>query len=396
MDIDSFENIINKTKERLNIPISGSWNEKVKKVVVLLSASRSGSSLVKTVLSQNNNVAYSSGEEEPWLLLTKNSFPFIDSLLAKTRNKQKLLDYFHHDFGINSDVIDKERFAQRWRNRLLLQFPKITDKELQKIPRLIDNIFVSSVYNKNSIRQFLQKFSGVNLGYYDLFGSKKTYYKEDVIIEQPPYVIPAYTKPLLEKDYETKYFLFKSPQDSYRLGIWEALFPKAKIFYIHLTRGFAQTINSLMDGWSYPAGFHAYDVSLRNKKLDIDGYHDSKWWKFDLPPNWMEYTNSSLEEVCLNQWHQANDYILKFDKDLLSVKFEDFISNPNQVLRNITDYIGMPPLKRVNLPLIMITKRPKRYRWHKRKSLLLEISETKKVKEMMGRLGYGMDPKEWV
>ncbi len=395
MEITSLEKILDNTVKRLYIPPSGSWNERVRNVIVLLGASRSGSSLLKKVLSQHKKIAYMSGEEEPWFLLTRNTYPWNGPIINKIRNKQKLLDYLHHDLGVNSNKIDKEQFAQRWRNRLLVQYPKITDTDLQKIPNLIKE-FLNNEYNKEPIRNFLDKFSGVELGYYDLFRSENTLFEGEVVIEQPPYIIPAYTRPLSKKDCETKYFLFKSPQNSYRLDIWENLFPNANIFYIHLTRGFAQTVNGLMDGWQYPDGFHSYDIGLQGKELNISGYPDNRWWKFDLPPNWTEFTGSSLGEVCLNQWLQANDYILGLKSNKLHVKFEDFLSNPNEEVEKACKYIGISPVRVGNLPHIMITKDPKPYRWHKRGDYLLSMAGNELVQEMMGRLGYTMNPKEWI
>ena len=69
----------NKVAERINAQDSGNWNEKVKKVSVVLTASRTGSSLMKTVLSMSNDVAYLSGEEEPYYIITENANALIKS-----------------------------------------------------------------------------------------------------------------------------------------------------------------------------------------------------------------------------------------------------------------------------------------------------------------------------
>lgn len=386
---------INKINQRTKIIPSGSWNEKVKNVILLLGASRAGSTLIKEALIKSDKIAYLSGEEESWFLLTKNTFPFTTPTINEIRNKQKLLDYLHHDFGINSDEIDKKHFSEKWRNRLLIQFPEISEENLKQIPFLIGKIFRAKKYNKSSIKQFLRNFDCTKLGYYDLFREENIPYEEMTIIEQPPYIVPLYTRPLSEKDYKTKFFLFKCPQSSYRINIWKEIFPNAKIIYIHLTRGFAQSINGLIDGWMYKSGFHSYDISQKNMKLNINGYSSKKWWKFDLPPNWKELVNSRLEEVCLNQWYQANKYILKLDEEILKVKFEDFLLDPNKILEKITGYIGIPNVKIKRLPYVMVTKFPTAYRWHKRKNLILTLAQDKKVIKLMKELNYSMNQKEW-
>ena len=181
----------------------------------------------------------------------------------------------------------------------------------------------------------------------------------------------------------------------YRIGTWESLFPNAEIKYIHLTRGFAQTINGLMDGWQHPPGFHSYDMETAGCKLHIKGYKNSKWWKFDLPPNWKQTINLPLEQVCLNQWLQANRHILREAKQPLTIKFEDFLENPDKQLRKVSTYLGIKKISSAHLPKVMTTVNPKAYRWHKRKSLLLKLSRDNKVKFMMNKLNYSMNPKTW-
>jgi hypothetical protein len=156
-----------------------------------------------------------------------------------------------------------------------------------------------------------------------------------------------------------------------------------------------------MDGWLSDTGFFAHDVSLSKETLNIDGYSNIKtygdrWWKFDLPPNWKEYKDSPLYEVCLNQWHSAHTHILNSGKQCLQVKFEDFLTNPNETAKIITDYIGINTIKLDNIPVVMATEKPEQFRWLKRRSLIQELSERKEVKELMTALNYKMEPELWV
>ena len=297
---------------------------------------------------------------------------------------------------VKSSKIDLERLIHQWQRRILIQFPGISPAQCDRIPGLVDGLFRGDIKYAEQTKTFLKNILSKKAGYYDLFHDQSIPFNEEVIIEQPPFIIPSQTRALRDSDYADKVFLFKSPQSSYRIGVWEKLFPDADIKYIHLTRGFAQTVNSLMDGWQYPAGFFSYDMGLKGTRQNIEGYDDTRWWNFDIPPNWQQTINLPLEQVCLNQWVQANDYILERNRQRLTIKFEDFLENPDEVLRKIATYVGIPPPFIDGLPHIMTTNKPESYRWHKRKNLLLKMINDFRVEEMMDRLGYSMNPQKWI
>ena len=83
-------------------------------------------------------------------------------------------------------------------------------------------------------------------------------------------------------------------------------------------------------------------------------------------------------------------------KQCLQVKFEDFLTNPNETAKTITDYLGINPIKLDNIPVVMATEKPEQFRWLKRRSLIQELSERKEVKELMSALNYKMEPELWV
>ena len=177
------------------------------------------------------------------------------------------------------------------------------------------------------------------------------------------------------------------------------IFPNAKIKYIHLTRGYAQTTNGLMDGWLSPTSFFAHNLG---SMLNISGYSDhvefgTKWWKFDFPPNWHEFINADLINVCANQWFSAHKAILDSNVSYLRVQFEEFIRAPSQTIKIILEYLGLNDMEIPStLPLVMVTEKPKSYRWRKREREILALGERKDIQDMMNRLGYAMDPSTWV
>lgn len=401
-----FEDAISKVNSKLFnsgfIKPTGNLNEKVKRVVVILTASRSGSTLMKSILSKSNNIAYLSGEEEPYYILTKNAFPWYKSdAFTIPEDKQKLLDLMFSDMGINIPFIDVRRTAYDWQKRLLYQFPEMQDNIHDLIEETVYNCYGNSDNYEESTRKFITEFIPGKKGYYDLFSKERQPFVEDFKIEEPPFIVPSKKRSFTENDVENFPLLFKTPQDCYRIGLFENLFPNAEIKYIHLSRGFAQTINGLIDGWHSSTGFFAHNMLTHGIELDIDGYsntHDfgKTWWKFDLPKNWYMYKDKPLEQVCLNQWYSAHEAILESNVKTMRVKFEEFLISPQEVANDICDYIGIPPVEIGVLPVTMSTEDPGLYRWKKREELFMLLAEDPMVRDMMHRLGYSMNSDKWI
>lgn len=409
------ENAIDQVNTLRKISDSGTLNEKVKKVAVILCGSRNGSSLLKAVVSGSQDLAYLAGEEEPYFILSKNGFPYNSNsdAIKQIDNKQHLLNCIFDELGINDIEPSLSQMKNDWHNRLLLQCPLLAQEELNDAPDLFSDT-LWDYFHKNKMKInwkevnqiFLKKlYKGKQaFGYYDVVKENTPYISDDTYqmkIEEPPYVIPGFKSRLTEDDLETKTLFFKTPQDCYRIGMFEELFPNAEIKYVHLSRGFAQTVNGLMDGWLSETGFFAHNMDIVGERLNISGYSDKvnggdRWWNFDLPENWMDYKNSSLEEVCLNQWHSAHRAILDSGVDTLRIKFEDFLEGGQETLDTLTDYLGISPIKAKKLPIIMATETPSDYRWYKRKEMIMKLADKPKVKKLMTELGYSMDPITWI
>lgn len=408
------EATINRINSRRFVNNTGNLNEKVKNVAVILCGSRNGSSLLKTILSKSQDVAYLSGEEEPFYILSRNGFPFTSNSdsFNTIENKQFLLDNILDEIGVNTKEMDLDQIIHNWQNRILLQTPY---KALNGLVDQIEGIWKSfesstlteAEYSYKELNQIFLKniFKGhQDFGFYDVIPENTQFLIEGVNrpkIEEPPFVIPELRRPITEQDCEDKVFIFKTPQDCYRIGIFEELFPNANIKYVHLSRGFAQSVNGLMDGWLSETGFFAHNMNIIGERLNIEGYTDKVkggdiWWNFDLPSNWMEYKNKPLHEVCLNQWYSAHKTILDSGVNALRVKFEDFAIEPQKTLDSITDFLGINRVITEKLPLIMVTETPSDYRWYKREEVILELAKKPEVIQLMSDLGYSMDPKTWI
>jgi len=392
-------------------PAPEDWNKNVKRVCVILTSSRGGSSLLKEVLSRNDQIVSLPGEEEPYYIMTRNVFPFgseSDGIL-KLKGKKTILDMMYNDLGVPVRSMNLAKIARDWNRRLIMQFPEI---RFNHIDELVENCYGTSDSYEEGTELFLKALLGVKSGYYDVM--KRNYdFIEEFKIEEPPFVVPGNKRPMTTDDLKSKVLLFKTPQNYCRPGIFEDMFPNAEIKYIHLTRGWAQSVNGLMDGWLSDTGFFSYNVDVIDEELTISGYSDvkkfgRKWWNFDLFPGWQQFTDTRLIDVCTRQWYSAHDWILNNYTPGLTVKFENFLSDKQGVLNQICSYIGIDPWFIDDLPDVMVTSKPKPYRWHKRKDELLDFITGANFRgrtntgthymttTMMRKLGYSTDPETWI
>lgn len=390
----------------------------VRRVVVILSGSRGGSSLFKEALARHERIASLDGELDPLLALTGNGFnrnSYSDGL-EWVANAEELTDCILDEISFTSvDLLDTGQLLRKWRNRLLLQFPShfLRPGADGRLERALETAL--SRFDRGDRRSEAELQALVlgavfadepwRIGYYDGQGSAGAglHFDEPLKIEEPPFVVPALRRrPFGLADVRDSVLLFKSPSDAYRIGMYEQLFPNAELSYIHLTRGFAQSVNGLMDGWLYPLGFFSHDLGKIGCELAIRGYSDRvpfgrRWWKFDLPRNWRQFTDATLQAVCLNQWYSVHEAILHSGVRTLRVAFEDFMAEPAAVLRRVTDHLGLPAMPLPDaLPVRMATEPPGPRRWHKRAPMLLDLGRRPEVREMMLRLGYTMEPDTWM
>lgn len=403
-------------KQIRNVPHT-ELNLSVRRVVVILTSPRSGSSVVKETLAAHPDFASLDGEIEPFLCLTKNGFGYASGsdAIHKISHQAELVDNIIDDLTLPSEQLPSMDYIKtRWIKRLLLQYSALFSQEpaFAKLNRSLDAVLADKsflrVRDERVLRTAILSRVFVDepwrISYFDghLNANANHCFNEPMKIEEPPFVTPRiYRRPFSREDARNKILLFKTPPDAYRIGMYEHLFPNADVKYIHLTRGYAQTVNGLMDGWLSPTGFFSHDLRELGIPLRIKGYSDSvpfgsRWWKFDMPPNWREYTKASLEEVCLNQWTSSHEAVLASRLPVLRVSFEAFIDNPSAVTEKITRHFDLPPLKLGStLPVTMATAAPEAKRWKKREDQLLAIGKRKKVREMMESLEYEMNPEKW-
>jgi hypothetical protein len=232
------------------------------------------------------------------------------------------------------------------------------------------------------------------------------------IVEEPPFVPPTLRRPCSRSELSNRPLVLKGPSDGYRVPFWSSLFQGVRLRVIHLTRNPAAAINGLYDGWRFD-GFHSH--RLPGDPLRIAGYSHlpggRSWWKFDLPPSWESVAQEPLERVCGFQWLTAHGMILE------AVSAHGLTSDPDRYLRlpyealnvpgpgrrrtlqRVLDWLGLarPPAGAAfwhDPPLVMATKPPSSGRWRERAALLRPVLDQPQVRRLAAELGYE-DESEW-
>lgn len=394
-----------------------SWRSRVRRVAVVLTSSRSGSSVFKACLAEHPDIAALDGEIEPFLALTGNGFghdPDCHSdAIVRLGKLEALADNIFDGLTTASPhPAPSLELQARWRRRLLLQFPALFSAPHEwamlqcALAGALEAPGARAAPPREAQRAVLRRVFAAapwRMNYYDGgFGVEADRpFDEAAKIEEPPFVLPSPARRrCTEADVADKVLLFKSPADAFRPGLYRQLFPAAEVRYIHLTRGCAQSVNGLIDGWLSPTGFFSHDMARAGVTLAIGGYSDRcgfgrRWWKFDLPPNWREFVDAPLHEVCLNQWLSSHAHILSSGVVAQRVRFEDFMLDPGATLAAVWRRLELAPAAVPAMPVTMATAAPCAGRWRARGALLLPLVARPRVTATMRELGYALRPECW-
>lgn len=247
------------------------------RIVSIVSASRSGSTIMKWALCLHPDLCSLAGEEEPYYKLAQNGYPWHVS------------DEFHSP---NNPEYIKLMIANELHN-----------------------------YESEFNRDYLQTGK----------------------IEEPPFVLPIECR-------RTPTLVLKTPQNCYRRGVLEYLYPNAQFISIVIKRHPCAVVNGLLDGWSSPF-FEARETP--------DG-----WWKFDMPPGW-NWDRSPIDRA-LHQWQAAAHYIADDYQDrLCETWYETFNAHWRHWCDTMWDRLDLPPhdISKVKLPMLMNTSDAGPDRW---------------------------------
>lgn len=366
------------------------WNRQVKSVVVLLCASRSGSSMIYRGLTSNSQIIAPAGEHEPWLFLTGNKYPFAQSdALTSINNKELLLRLLRNDLLVRVPAVDHQEYAELLRNRLLIRGSSSALKKLDgiQLPEFVDAHYAESLADALGFDPV------IDVPYWP--------------VENPPFIAQPVARRAKLSELSTMTILFKSPSDAYRDGLYEELFPNARIRYVHITRGFAQTVNGLMDGWlSERHGFVSNPVGAFGHPLDIKGYSSSDvsktLWCFDLYPGWERQRTASLLEICSMQWLSAHRQILNDFGNVPRLPFELLHRNRSEFISALQEATEIDARGFDTSVPVMSTEQPRKYRWHKRREIFTHLDKhlapdlASELTALQLQLGYSMKEDTWL
>ncbi|WP_229715796.1 sulfotransferase [Mangrovihabitans endophyticus] len=416
-------------------PYVSDFTRRVRRLVVVASSSRGGSSMVTELLRHCDALLHLRGEFNPFLRLAGLGFPDSgtgsDELTAEHvhalgEDGRRVLDAeLALDAGRPAGAIaDDDEFALDAAWRFGIQWPErhietprwmaTAHDTLHRLRRTPGSPRTALPEPIGFLAAMLRIWGRpVDPWYYDLprhtlpdlTGCRPPAGPPGTrVVEEPPFVLPQAWRRAREEDIRTKALVVKTPSNAYRMDFLRALFPQARIMVLHLTRNPAAAINGLYDGWRHH-GFHAHEMPV---PMSIRGYSDDRpldrcWWKFDLPPGWQDMRDRSLMEVCAFQWRTSHQSVLAHrerlaDEDYLRVRFEDLTGDPRmrvaQVLR-ITRWLAVRPgdallhAAHTGIPPVVATAPPAPARWRARaQAIRAAVDAVDGTRELAANLGY--------
>lgn len=402
----------------------------VRDVVVVASSSRGGSSLLAEILRTSTGMLHLRGEVNPIIRLAGLSYPDrpSDALGAEDWATVDASDLRLADAALAHEIGRPVAAASgpdtvvdiAW--RALLQWPDL-ELRLQELRDVAGEVLtrvrtarawaVDEVPDPAAVQvefsaELMRRGHDVDPALYDMTpGRPERELGHGRVIEEPPFITTRPWQRATAEELASRPLVVKSPSNSYRIDLFAAMFPRARIRVIHLLRNPAASVNGLIDGWNH-WGFQAHRVP---EPLAIDGYdasdHARRWWKFDLPPGWDRYTASSLPTVCAFQWRSAHAAVVvraaAGDLDVHRLRFEDLLGGDAErtaALGDLAGWLGVADddalmsCRPDQMPAVMATRRPHAGRWRLRGSVIAD-SIAGPTADLAGEIGYS-DPSTWL
>ena len=192
--------------------------------------------------------------------------------------------------------------------------------------------------------------------------------------------------------------LDKSCINILRIPYLHALFPNARFVYIY--RDGRDNVSSLMDGWRHNGHFNLKPLLGEIPETIAINKGEFSDWSFFLPPNWRDYNNASLEEVCAHQWNTANTLALEAkpliaEDKWIELRYEDLVESPVELFENIFSRLNLDFDDAIKAHCAVLNKRPtsivagppKKEKWRiNNPDAITKILP--KIERLMTQLGY--------
>jgi hypothetical protein len=423
-------------------PTHGCRPGDIKNVLVVISSSRSGSSLLYHLLSGHPATLAPQGEEITFYklaglgLLEKlgDSHAIANDISFSRSDREALAMDILRDTGrpytsASNQDFPVEQYLVDSIQRLILQWPEI-DFNSDELYRAAQNIlgkhlhaggapFDPFLYWLDLLSALIAQGHPINPYYYDLphdiirsrhpaIPHNEGPPSSSICLEEPPFIVP---KPKVFPDRVGKddCLVLKSSSNCYRIEFMQSLFPNARYSFIYLTRNPAAVINGLMDGW-LSKGFYSGSVEGLSV-LNIAGYTSPQkpwtryWWNFDSPPGWAGYVDQALEHVCAFQWWSTNKHVIDaIESGVISrytvIKYEDLLNQESlkNQLGNAFYFAHLPEEAGLNgfkAPApVMAVNPPGARKWIRRADVIIPAIMRENIASMALRLGYDINASE--
>lgn len=354
-------------------------------LVLLLSASRSGSSLLHEQLRATGRFVTLQGEPTPLVRLAtqaqgpSGAAPDLEVLRRLISADAGVMPVRPHDAPIIEDFLD------RWIPRLRWQWPR-ADVDRRRLaaavrsggldlPRLRAAWFAPEGRCwalARLARVVTEAVPAADASFYDLghllaCQARGGQVPHD-IVEDLPYILPAPQRRSEHTDWRERPLLVKGPQEADRVELWRRLYPDAQLRILHLVRHPRQTITSIVSGWRSDF-FHAVRLPA---PLVLDDRaavgRERWWWKFEELDDIQRFDGGSLQAVACAQWYETSRRVvdeieaLPSDRDAMRVRYEDIVGEHVGVtVAAILAWLGLDPHQRrpgAGFARIMSTGRP--------------------------------------
>jgi hypothetical protein len=393
----------------------------VRQVVLVVSSSRGGSTLFGQVLRRVPGLLHLRAEVNPLFTLAG---------LHHGEDRRRILEAeLLRDLGTplppgRVTAQERARLVLDLAWRLTMQWPGLaTSMSLNELMGRVEEVVPAAggEYRPTPVHRSLMAAlrrtgAEVHAGCYDLDPSAADDPPDspvgppgEVVVEMPPFVAIDRWRLASATQVRSLPLVISTPRCSFRLGFFRDLFPAADLRVIHLTRNPAAAVNGLVDGWRHHGFFNCQVPG----ELAIKGYSDvvpggTKWWCYDFPPGWEEWTSAPLEEVCAFQWRATHAAVIDGSQRLgiepLRVRFEDVVGSTSartDVAARLASVLGVNrgavgAALLAEHPVVMATTPPSPARWRRRRDGLARLVSDPRVAPLARRLSYDPDPSGWV
>jgi hypothetical protein len=394
----------------------------VREVIVVVSSSRGGSTLVGELLRRSPGFLSLRAELNP-LFLVAGLEPPVDAQRRAALEAELAAEMGRPATTLPESDVEDFSAALAW--RLTAQWPSagIDPGDVERwTRRTLADLAAGdpawrapafpdpSAFHLALLRRVRAAHPVVNPWYYDVPAAAVEAAFPDVplpagppgrhLVEMPPFVgIRPWCRPRPE-DLDRRPLVLSTPRNAFRLSFLRSLFPAARFRVVHLTRNPAASANGLIDGWRHRGFFN----TAVGQRLCIAGYSDdfpawgAHWWNYDFWPGWEDWTESSLAAVAAEQWRSHHHEILRWlaahDVDGYRLRFEEIVGpgdSRRRAFAAFSDWLGQDgvgSLAGLSLPPLMATAPPAPRRWTDRADRLIPAVTTDRMLDVAARLGY--------